>query len=305
MFVKEKPHLTWIGHATMVYQTDGLNFITDPVFSDACSPIPQVGPFRVVPPPIEIEDLDIDVVLLSHTHYDHLDLSSVRRIGNRALWIVPLGVKAWLRAEGVTNCVELDWWQKHTIRCPASAGPGKTVDVVFTPTKHWTARGLFDRNTCLWGSYAVLAPSSKFFFAGDTAYCNVFQTIGEQYGPFDLASIPIGAYKPRWFLKDAHCNPAEAVQIHKDLKAKQSVAIHWGTFPLSDEHIVEPALELARARAEANVRTDEFYSMGHGETLFVGEKPQHDFAEKHPRLMEQYLKYIENSESEAASVEIA
>ena len=180
MFVKDKPHCTWIGHATVVYQTDGINFITDPVFSDACSPIPELGPFRVIPPPSEIEDLDIDVVLLSHTHYDHMDLQSLRRIGNRALWIVPLGVKALLRAEGVTNCVELDWWQKHTIRCPR--GSGKSVDVVFTPTKHWTARGIFDRNTCLWGSFAVLAPSSKFFFAGDTAYCDVFQTIGDHFG---------------------------------------------------------------------------------------------------------------------------
>ena len=211
--------------------------------------------------------------------------------GNHALWIVPLGVKALLRAEGVTNCVELDWWQTKTIRCPG--GSGKTVDIVFTPTKHWTARGLFDRNTCLWGSYAVLAPSSKFFFAGDTAYCNVFQTIGDTFGPFDLATIPIGAYKPRWFLKTVHCDPSEAIQIHKDLKAKQSCALHWGTFPLADEDFIEPPLELARARVEHQIEVNSFYTMAHGETLLVGEKPGHDFAQKHPQLLEAYLKYYE------------
>ena len=300
MFVTERPHCTWIGHSTVVFQTDGLNFITDPIFSQACSPVPAFGPFRVIKPAVEVEDLDaIDVVLLSHTHYDHLDLPSARRIGNRALWVVPLGVKALLRAEGITNCVELDWWQTHTIPCPGG-GPhaGKSVDIVFTPAKHWTARGLFDRNTMLWGSFAVLAPTSKFFFAGDTAYCDVFKTIGKHFGPFDLATIPIGAYKPRWFLKEVHCNPAEALQIHKDLQAKQSCALHWGTFPLADEHIVEPALELARARTEVNVPTQEFYTMAHGETLFVGEAPAHDFASKHPDLLQQYLRYHERNSQE-------
>jgi N-acyl-phosphatidylethanolamine-hydrolysing phospholipase D len=292
MFVTERPHCTWIGHSTVVFQTDGLTFVTDPIFSQACSPVPMFGPFRVVKPAAEVEELDaIDVVLLSHTHYDHLDLPSARRIGNRALWVVPLGVKALLRAEGITNCVELDWWQTHTISCRGAQHAGKTVDIMFTPAKHWTARGLFDRNTMLWGSFAVLAPSSKFFFAGDTAYCDVFKTIGDHFGPFDLATIPIGAYKPRWFLKEVHCDPAEALQIHKDLRAKQSCAVHWGTFPLADEHVVEPALELARARAEINVPTQEFYTMAHGETLFVGEAPAHDFATKRPELLQQYLRY--------------
>jgi N-acyl-phosphatidylethanolamine-hydrolysing phospholipase D len=203
--------------------------------------------------------------------------------------IVPVGVKEILAPMGVTNVVELDWWQSHSIAPTAAFVQSKPIEVIFTPTKHWTSRTPFDKNTSLWGSFAVLAPECRFFFAGDTAYCDVFKLIGQKYGPFDLAAIPVGAYLPRWFMKDVHCDPSESVQIHKDLQAKQSVAVHWGTFPLADEHIVEPALELARAREEQLVPTNEFYTMAHGETLNVGDAPKHDFASRHHELYAAYL----------------
>lgn len=148
--VTDKPHVTWIGHATCYFQTEGLNILTDPIFSDTCSPISILGPYRTMPPP-EV-NLTPDICLLSHTHYDHLDIPSIQSIGNSAKWIVPLGVKKTLREIGVTNCVELNWWDKHTV----NTRTGKSIDIVLTPTKHWTARTLFDKNTSLWGSFAVI-----------------------------------------------------------------------------------------------------------------------------------------------------
>eukprot|EP01036_Dinobryon_divergens_P025547 gene25547-34105_t len=281
----EKSHFTWMGHATNYYQTNGIYFLTDPLWSSRASPFQFVGPARYIDPPIAVEDLHIDVVLLSHTHYDHLDEGTARRIGDRALWVVPLGVKKILAGMGVSNVVELDWWESYTYM----SKQGSTAEIIFAPTKHWTARTFLDRNQCLWGSFAVLAEKSRFFFAGDTAYCNIFQQIGAKYGPFDIAAIPIGAYSPRWFMKDVHCNPEEAVKIHEDLGAKQSVAIHWGTLPLADEDFVEPALELARVRDMRQLSTHQFFTMAHGETLTVGDSPRFDLATVRSDLYGMYL----------------
>eukprot|EP01031_Cornospumella_fuschlensis_P041454 gene41454-50581_t len=162
------PHATWLGHATCYFQTEGAYFLTDPLWGARASPFSFMGPKRYTNMPIEIEDLKIDVVLLSHTHYDHLDMHSVMRIGNRAKWVVPLGVGKLLSAQGVKNVVELDWWDSHHHLTPS----GTSVEIMFTPAKHWTSRSLWDRNTCLWGSFAILGREAKFFFGGDTAYCN-------------------------------------------------------------------------------------------------------------------------------------
>jgi N-acyl-phosphatidylethanolamine-hydrolysing phospholipase D len=256
---------------------------------------------RYVPPPTPLEDLPIDYVLLSHTHYDHYDVATARRIGNRATWIVPKGVKAILKSIGITNTIELDWWQSHSLPIHNSADKDiEAIEIVFTPTQHWSSRSLFDRGTSLWGSYAVLAPTSRFFFTGDTAYCSVFKDIGETYGPFDLAAIPIGAYKPRQFLRDVHCDPTEALQIHKDLNAKRSVAIHWGTFELSEEEFVEPALELGRIRklkeCETNSSPVDFFTMAHGETLLMGQSSPNDFSTLYPHLLTDYIANYEAEE---------
>eukprot|EP01035_Chromulina_nebulosa_P018731 gene18731-24495_t len=196
-------------------------------------------------------------------------MGTVDRIGNKPLWVVPLGVKALLSQRGITNCIELDWWESHVITSP---NPEDNIEIIFTPTKHWTSRTLFDKNTCLWGSYVVKSSQSKFFFTGDTAYCDIFKTIGELYGPFDLSAIPIGAYKPRWFMSQVHCDPFEAVKIHQDLQSKQSTAIHWATYPLADEDFAEPALELARCRDELNVQSNEFFTTIPGETYSLSDE---------------------------------
>ena len=294
-----KAHATWIGHATMYLQIGGLYFITDPMFSDRCSPSQLVGPKRFVRPPAEIEDLDIDVVLLSHTHYDHLDYNSAMRISNKvkksALWLVPLGVKAILADWGIVdNVVEMDWWQTHTLVSPTTSEP---INVHFLPAKHWTARTPLDRNTCLWGGFAVTSQDCKFYFTGDTAYEDrLFKQIGAKFGPFDLCAIPIGAYKPRNFMRDHHCDPEEAVQIHNDVRSKQSIAIHWGTFPLADEDVAEPALELARIRQGKALRpSTSFFTMRHGATHCVGDVPPQDFAETHEEWLEMYTEAWESN----------
>jgi N-acyl-phosphatidylethanolamine-hydrolysing phospholipase D len=295
--------ITWIGHATSYYQTDGVYFLTDPIWSERASPSQYIGPKRYVAPPVDLNKLKVDIVLLSHTHYDHYDEPTARQIGNKALWIVPLGVKMMLEKIGITNCIELDRWDSIRYTTPSQS----TIQVVFTPTKHWTSRTFFDRNTSLWGGFVVLSDHARYFFCGDTAYCPVFKEIGALYGPFDLASIPIGAYSPRWFLKDVHCDPTEALQIHCDLKAKRSMAIHWGTFPMSHECFIEPALELAKARRAIDLSHEHFFTMAHGETVEVGGttslpseasaasiddmRPRHDVAVVHKGLYEKYLSY--------------
>ena len=292
-------HLTWLGHSSCFFQSGGLFFLTDPVFSMRASPFQFIGPKRIQSAIFDLSQLaKLDVVLLSHTHYDHLDYDTALRIrseiGNKVKWIVPLGVKKLLNSWGITNCVELSWWEKHRIVIPER---NVDVEIVFTPTKHWTSRSLFDRNKCLWGSYVVASPQGRMFFGGDTAYCSVFKQIGELYGPFDVSALSIGAYKPRWFMKHVHCDPAEAVQIHKDLQSKQSVAIHWGTFPLADEDDLEPSLELARHRHIEKVLPIEFFTMGLGETVIPVKVtnsdilPVHDIAVNNPELFDYYVNH--------------
>ncbi len=206
------------------------------------------------------------------------------------LRIVPLGVKKQLNSIGITNVLELDWWGSYH----HLTSKGINIEIVFTPTKHWTSRTPFDKNTSLWGSYAVIGSQSRFFFTGDSAYCSVFKTVGEYYGPFDIAAIPIGAYTPRWFMKDVHCNPEEAVKIHKDLRSKRSCAIHWGTFPLTAEDPIEPAFELARIRNMLKMEANSFFTMGIGETIKFSEEGKFDLATVYDDYYGHYLQSLRN-----------
>ena len=266
--------ITWVGHAAMLVQASGLNVITDPVFSKRASPVQFAGPERAQPPGLALGDLPpIDVVLLSHNHYDHLDTDSVQAIARQSaaagaptLFIVPLGMKSWFASRGITNVVELDWWDHHVVR---------GVDFNFTPVQHWTARGLGDRSQTLWGGYAVFAPDFQWYFSGDTGYSKDFidtrarfadRQRADQGGGFDLALIAVGAYAPRWFMASQHVDPAEAVQIHKDLGAKRSVGVHWGTFELTDESLDQPPKDLAIARAAQGLNDGDFSVMAIGET---------------------------------------
>lgn len=267
------PAVTWIGHATVLAQFGGLNLLTDPIFSERASPLPLLGPKRTQPPGIALADLPhIDLVLVSHNHYDHLDEASVRALAAQAggppLFVVPLGVKAWLAELGIVNAVELDWWQSHAFR---TAG-GAAAEVVMTPVQHWSGRTLADRMQTLWGGYAVRGADFQLFHAGDTGYSADFAEIARRLGGrqrdggFDLALVPIGAYEPRWFMKDQHVNPDEALRIHRDLRARRSLGTHWGTFSLTDEPLDEPPRALAAARAAQGVSEEDFFVLAIGQT---------------------------------------
>ncbi|MBN8508457.1 MAG: MBL fold metallo-hydrolase, partial [Burkholderiales bacterium] len=266
-----RPTATWIGHATVLMQMGGLNLLTDPHFTERASPLSFAGPKRALPPGLALEQLPrIDLVLISHNHYDHLDLGSVqalnRQPGGPPLFVVPLGVAAWMRDAGIEHVVELDWWQAHRIGA---------VEVVLTPVQHWSGRSLTDRMRTLWGGYAVFAPDLHLYFTGDAGWSKDFADTRERFAPlqaagrgggFDLALIAIGAYEPRWFMKEQHLNPAEAVQVHRELGAKRSLGVHWGTFELTDEALDEPPRALAAARRAQGVADDAFIVLPVGGT---------------------------------------
>jgi L-ascorbate metabolism protein UlaG (beta-lactamase superfamily) len=259
------PGVTWIGHATLLVRLGGLNVLTDPHFSGRASPVAFAGPKRYQPPGVALDDLpQIHAVVISHSHYDHLDVDSVRQLharsGGALRFFVPLGLKPWFAELGIDNVTELDWWEHVELG---------GVRFTLTPAQHWSARGLFDRNRTLWGGWAILASDFNFYFAGDTGYSADFGEIGRRLGPFDLAAIPIGAYEPRWFMRIQHVDPAEALRIHQDLGARQSLGVHWGTFEMSDEALDVPPRELAAARREAGLSEGEFFVLRVGETRLI------------------------------------
>ncbi len=254
--------LTWIGHSTFLLQLGGYNILTDPHLAARASPLGFVGPKRWVPPTLDFQELPhIDLVVVSHNHYDHLDAATVVRLNAQPRgapkFLVPLGLKAWFLNKGISNVLELDWWEVTDFH---------SITVTFTPVQHWSARTAWDRNQSLWGGWRLDHPALSFFFAGDTGYSQDFKDIRARLGPVDLAALPIGAYEPRWFMRASHVNPEEAVQIHLDLEAKRSVAMHWGTFILTDEPLDEPPHKLKEALHRLGVSEQNFRVMQHGET---------------------------------------
>jgi L-ascorbate metabolism protein UlaG (beta-lactamase superfamily) len=256
---------TWIGHATFLLQTTHGNFLTDPMFSDRASPVTWAGPRRVHAPGVAFDALPkIDGVLLSHDHYDHCDVPTLRRLAARhdPLVLAPLGHEPLLKSAGIRRVVELDWWQTHAWN--------SALTVTLAPSKHWCRRSIGGTNHRLWGGFFLQAPARKIYFAGDSGYDGtLFGEIGRRLGPPDLALLPIGAYEPRWFMRSAHMNPAEAVQVHRDLGARRSVAMHWGTWQLTDEGRDEPPCALAEARTAAGLAEDEFQVMAPGQNRAV------------------------------------
>ena len=232
-----RPTVTWIGHATLLVQIGGVNVLTDPNWNDNAGPF-GFGPRRLVAPGIAFEDLPpIHVVLISHDHYDHLDMPTLERLAktHRPQIYAPLGVGAWLRDQGLRGVVELDWWQSHGHR-------GLTV--VATPAQHGSGRGLADQNLRLWSSWAVLGRDHRFFFAGDTGYASEMAEIGRRLGPFDVAAVPIGGYSAFTARHPNHVNPEEAVQLFEDVRGRLLVPMHWGTFALNREPHREPPRRL-------------------------------------------------------------
>jgi N-acyl-phosphatidylethanolamine-hydrolysing phospholipase D len=259
---------TWIGHSTVLLQVDGLNVLTDPVFSERAFPVQWMGPRRLMDPGLAMDALPpLDVVLLSHSHYDHLDRPAVKRLAQAhpsATWIVPLGLGAYIRPWRVREIVELDWWQETVTR---------GLRVTATPARHFSARRLGDRNRTLWCGFALEAGGNRIWFAGDTAYHPQFGDIGARCGPFDLVMVPIGAYDPRWFMERVHVDPEEAVRIYTDVIAAHPdrarplmLGIHWGTFRLTDEAMDEPPRRTSARWRELDLGADRLWIARFGET---------------------------------------
>ena len=230
------PLITWIGHSTFLVQVDGVNLLTDPIWSSRTSPVPFAGPRRLVPPGLRFEDLPpIHAVLISHDHYDHLDLGTVTRLAraHHPTFFVPLGLRAWFEALGIRSVVELDWWESGRIGA---------LTMTAVPAQHSSGRSLLldDQNARLWASWVVTAPDRRLFFAGDTGYHGGFVDIARRYGPFDLAALPIGGYSDFRHHHPNHLSPEETVQAFEDLAATLLVPMHWGTFELNREPFREP-----------------------------------------------------------------
>ena len=253
--------LTWIGHSTFLIQYRGRNLLTDPIFGDS-GPLPLRGLRRAAPPGRPLSSLPpIHDVLISHCHYDHLDAPTIRQLGSRPNYWLPAGLAGWFRRRGITRCQQMDWWQSTALFTG--------MEIHCVPAQHFSARGPFDRNRTHWCGWVIRGSNRNLYFAGDTGYCPVFKEIGARLGGFDLAIIPIGAYRPRWLMQPMHVDPHEAVQIHLDVGSRQSVACHWGTFALTDEPLDEPPRLLSRALSERRVAPEAFRALTFGETINV------------------------------------
>jgi L-ascorbate metabolism protein UlaG (beta-lactamase superfamily) len=255
---------TWIGHSTMLIQAGGRAILCDPVFTSHAGPFGRLGPRRVRPPALGIEDLPpIALVAVSHNHYDHLQPADLRALQARfaPAFVTTLGNRPFLERIGLSEVVELDWWDRAVLR---------GIDVTCTPARHFAARTPFDRNRSLWGGFVFGLDGLAVYFAGDTGYGRQFAEIGARVPRINLACIPIGAYDPRWFMRPVHVDPEEAVRIHLDIRARRSVGMHFGTFRLTDEPFDEPARRLAAARQAQGIEADAFRVPGPGETIFSG-----------------------------------
>jgi L-ascorbate metabolism protein UlaG (beta-lactamase superfamily) len=252
--------VTFVNHATVLVQMDGLNILTDPTWSERASPVSWVGPRRHRAPGLRFEDLPpIDLVLISHNHYDHLDIQTLRRLHaeHRPRFIVGLGNQALLNAKGVPGSIELDWWQDVEV--------GQGLKVTSVPSKHFSGRGLSDGDATLWCGYVIEGPSGIIYFAADTALGSHFREIKEMFGPIRLSLLPIGAYLPRWFMKPVHLSPDDAVEAHRILEARVSVAIHFGTFALGDDGEFEPVEKVREAMMRENLGDSHFWVLEFGE----------------------------------------
>ena len=253
--------VTFVNHITFLLQFRGLNVLTDPVYSERASPVQWAGPRRVHAPGVPFDALPrIDAVLVSHNHYDHLDLDTLRRLEDthRPVFLTGLGNGPFLREHGLARVNEYDWWQSFA---------GERWRCTYVPAQHWSGRGLRGRNRTLWGGFMLEAGSCKVYFAGDSGYWRHFATIRDRCGAPDVALLPIGAYEPRWFMRDQHMNPEEAVLAHVDLQARVSVATHFGCFQLTDEAMDEPVRALAAARRQHRVAEQSFRVLAPGATL--------------------------------------
>ena len=253
-------NMIWVGQSTILLNHNNVTVLTDPHFGERASPFSFLGPKRLTPPPFTVSDLPkIDIVLVSHNHYDHLDKETIVELSKlqpNIKYFVPLGLESTLKKWGAQNVVELDWWQ------PFEYG---NVEIQATPVQHWSKRSFFDRNNTLWAGWMMKWDEFSFYFAGDSGYSNDFKETAKRLGSPTLAAIPIGAYEPREFMKGAHMDPAEAVKVFSDLDAKYAVGIHWGTFKLTLEPMNEPPRLLKENLEREDHSPQRFRALSHGE----------------------------------------
>jgi len=258
------PRVWWLGHATVLLRLAGLNLLTDPHLTLRASPFSFVGPKRHVPVPADVHHLPrIDAVLISHSHYDHLDDRSIRALlrANPAMaCYVPKGLKPWFERRGAQVVHELGWWDRHGMQ---------DLEIHCVPAQHWSSRTLLDRNRTLWSGWVVKGHGLNFYFAGDTGYTPRLQEIASRLGSPDIAALPIGAYEPRWFMRTQHVNPPEAVELHRALKVRNSLAIHWGTFELADDSLDAPILSLQQALQQQDLGPQDFWVVRQGESRIL------------------------------------
>lgn len=259
--------VTFINHATVLIQVAGVNILTDPIYSERASPLQWAGPKRVRRPGVRFEDLPpIDVILISHNHYDHLDIDTLQRLqsrnpqGNGPLILAGLGNGQLFQENGLSHYRDLDWGQRVTVR---------DVEFIFSEGQHRSGRGLSDQMKTLWGGFIIRTSQGNIYFAGDTGYGPHFRDAREQYGSFILSLLPIGAYEPRWFMTPVHLNPGEAVRAHVDLASQQSLGIHFGTFQLTYERIEQPIHDLKQALEELDIPESQFWALEFGETRVI------------------------------------
>jgi L-ascorbate metabolism protein UlaG (beta-lactamase superfamily) len=263
--VEQGVRIGFVGHASFLLQTGGLNILIDPVWAERASPFRFAGgAVRVRPPGIAFDNLPrIDAVLITHGHYDHLDVETLGRLIQRDAprIFAPLGNDATIMQSSPEAVVAaLDWHDRATLN-------GK-VAVTLVPARHWTARGLFDRNRALWGGYVIETPEGRICHVTDTGYHErLFREMRDRYGPFKLALIPIGSYEPRWFMSEQHVNPEEAVRILQDCGAERAIGYHFGTFPLADEAFDEPVARLRTACAAENIEDGKFLAPEPGQVI--------------------------------------
>jgi L-ascorbate metabolism protein UlaG (beta-lactamase superfamily) len=256
--------VTFLGHSTFLLQLPGLNLLTDPVFASRAGPLGLLGPKRARPAALRLGELPrVDVVVLSHNHYDHLDLAALRWLArqHRPAIVTTLGNRSWLEARGVSRVTELDWWQTHH--------PAPNLEAICTPAQHFAARTPWDRSRTLWGGFMLRTAVGLVYFAGDSGWAPHFAELRTRIGAPDLALLPIGAYEPRWFMEAVHMNPDEAVRAHLALGARRSVGMHFGTFQLTDEAIDAPLRDLAAARMAHGVEEGAFTTMDFGESRLL------------------------------------
>lgn len=249
-FEEDDNYGVWVGHSTFLIKKNGITILTDPVFSDRASPFKNIGPKRLIPPAIPLKQLpEIDFITISHNHYDHLDIRSLKDLyllNSSTIFLVPAGDKKLLERQKIENVYEYEWWEGYL---------SDELKITFTPVQHWSKRGLFDRNKSLWGGWYFEFNDFSIFHAGDTGYSEDFKSTRMKLGSPKYAFIPIGAYDPEWFMAESHVNPEDAVQIMLDLGAESSFGMHWATFKLTDEDTLEP-----RERLDAEVKNKKINS---------------------------------------------